>query len=101
LHGNNPPNILCLIPGKVVNGRMQPRKLGPYTSTVGCTGLIGVQLVIKSISNGTVCFTGHGYLPIRLDGVYDIFTCYSGGCSSGWVRYYNGGLVISTTSTPQ
>ncbi len=82
LHGNRPATSICLVYGKLVNGKMIPD-----TQTADCNGG-GLTLQIKSDANGDVCFTGQGYLGIRLDGVYDIKTYNYG----GWVVYYDGGL---------
>jgi hypothetical protein len=81
LHGNRPATSTCLAWGKLVNGKMIPD-----TQTADCNDL-GITLQIDSDYNGNVCFTGTGYLGIRLDSVYQIFT-YSYG---GWVLYYHGG----------
>lgn len=81
LHGNRPVTSTCLAWGKLVNGKMIPD-----TQTANCFSS-GITLQIQSYYNGDVCFTGNGYLGIKLDAVWQINTYNYG----GWVLYYDGG----------
>lgn len=77
LHGNAPATETCLAQNN--------RTVSPDTNTTNCNA--NPSLIIWSIYNGEVCFTGNGYLAIRLDGVYQI-VAYT---AAGWVKYYHGG----------
>ncbi len=78
----------CLVPGKMVNGKKvavtSSGKVIPYTSTSACSWFLS-KLEIDSAVNGQVCFTGSGYLAIRLDKVSFLSTQ----TTAGWVRLYN------------